>query len=171
MTFTTSLRPAAIALAVLSAAGGASVAMADDNETVDHVEVGALNCDVGEGTGYVFGSTRELTCVFNPTKDGAADEVYVGEIKRYGLDVGKTVNGAMTWLVFAPTEAEWQEGGLDGSYKGVSAEATLGVGLGANAMVGGSEDTLALQPVSLNTQQGINLAIGVGEIELTRVPG
>jgi hypothetical protein len=73
--------------------------------------------------------------------------------------------------VLAPTESEYSEGGLNGSYKGVSAEATFGVGLGANVMTGGSENTLALQPLSLNTQTGINLAIGVGEINLTRVEG
>ena len=76
----------------------------------------------------------------------------------------------MSWLVLAPTEAEPYEGGLDGSYQGVSAEATVGVGLGANVMVGGSEDTLALQPISVNTQNGLNFAIGVGEITLQRIP-
>ncbi|MDW4496429.1 DUF992 domain-containing protein [Sulfitobacter sp. D35] len=172
MTFKSFLRPVTFGAALLAGAGGAAtMAAAQDNETVDHVEVGSLSCDVGEGTGYVFGSTRELTCTFNPTTEGQADEVYVGEINRYGVDVGKTDKGAMSWLVFAPTESEWQEGGLNGVYRGVSAEATVGVGLGANAMVGGSEDTLALQPISLNTQQGLNFAVGVGEIELQRVQG
>lgn len=142
-----------------------------DNETVDHVEVGSLSCDVGEGSGFVFGSTRELVCTFNPVQDGLADETYVGEINRYGLDIGKTDNGRMSWLVLAPTEEEFSEGGLNGSYKGVSAEATLGVGVGANVMTGGSENTLALQPVSLNTQNGVNFAMGVGEIKLQRVSG
>lgn len=142
-----------------------------DNETVDHVEVGSLSCDVGDGTGFIFGSTRELVCTFNPVQDGLADETYVGQINRWGVDVGKTENGQLSWLVLAPTEQEFQEGGLNGTYRGVSAEATLGVGLGANVMTGGSENTLALQPLSVNTQNGINLAVGVGEIELQRVSG
>lgn len=148
-----------------------TAAHAADDETVDHTEVGSLSCDVGDGTGYVFGSTRDLTCTFNPVQEGLADETYVGEINRYGLDIGKTQNGQMAWLVLAPTESEYSEGGLNGSYKGVSAEATLGVGLGANAMTGGSENTLALQPISVNTQTGVNFAVGVGEINLTRVEG
>jgi hypothetical protein len=146
-------------------------AVAADTETVDHTEVGSLSCDVGDGSGFIFGSTRELSCTFNPIQEGLADEVYVGEINRWGLDVGETTNGQMSWLVLAPTESEYQEGGLNGSYKGVSAEATLGVGLGANVMTGGSENTLALQPLSLNTQNGINFAVGVGEINLQRVEG
>lgn len=159
------------AAAMIAGVAFGTTAFAADNETVDHAEVGSLSCDVGDGTGYVFGSTRELTCVFNPVEEGLEDETYIGEINRYGLDIGKTQNGQMAWLVLAPTESEYAEGGLNGSYKGVSAEATLGVGLGANAMTGGSENTLALQPISVNTQTGVNFAVGVGEINLTRVEG
>ncbi len=161
--------------AVAALAAGAALAMPafaqQDAETVDHTEIGALTCDVSDGTGFIFGSTRDLTCTFDPVQDGLANETYTGEISRYGVDIGKTQNGQMGWLVLAPTEAEYDEGGLNGTYRGVSAEATLGVGLGANVMVGGSEDTLALQPLSLNTQNGVNLAIGVGEITLQRIEG
>lgn len=157
------------AAALIAGSAFATAAVAQDNETVDHTEIGALNCDVSDGTGFIFGSTRELLCTFNPVQEGLPDEVYMGEINRYGVDIGQTQNGTMSWLVLAPTEAEYAQGALNGSYKGVSAEATVGVGLGANAMVGGSEDTLALQPVSLNTQTGLNFAIGVGEINLQRV--
>ncbi|MCX7558970.1 DUF992 domain-containing protein [Sulfitobacter sp. F26204] len=157
--------------AVFFATALGGMAMAADKETVDHVEVGSLSCDVGDGSGFIIGSSRELNCTFNPVEEGLADETYLGEINRWGLDVGETTNGQMSWLVLAPTESEYSEGGLDGSYKGVSAEATFGVGLGANVMTGGSENTLALQPLSVNTQNGINFAIGVGEINLTRVSG
>lgn len=158
-------------VALLASGAFGTAAFAADDETVDHTEIGALNCDVSDSTGFIFGSTRELTCTFSPIQEDLPDEVYLGEINRWGIDVGKTQNGQMSWLVLAPTEAEYSDGALNGSYKGVSAEATLGVGLGANVMVGGGEDTLALQPVSLNTQTGVNFAIGVGEIVLQRVDG
>lgn len=161
------------AAALLAGTALASTGMAQtaqsDNETVDHIEIGSLTCDVGTGTGFIFGSTREMACSFNPVQEGVPAETYVGEINRYGIDIGQTQNGTMEWLVFAPTEAEFNEGALNGTYRGVSAGASLGVGLGANAMVGGSEDTLALQPISVNTQTGVNFAIGVGEINLQRV--
>jgi hypothetical protein len=160
-----------LSTAILAGTMFGGAALAADNETVDHTEVGSLSCDVGDGSGFIVGSSRELTCIFNPVEEGQADEKYVGEINRWGLDIGETHNGQMSWLVLAPTESEYSEGGLNGSYKGVSAEATFGVGLGANVMTGGSENTLALQPVSVNTQNGINLAVGVGEINLTRVEG
>ncbi len=164
------LNPVNLAVAAFATSAALSApAYAQDKETVDHFEVGSLSCDVGDGTGYVFGSTRTLNCVFNPVEEGLADETYVGEIQRYGIDIGKTQNGQMSWLVLAPTESEYSEGGLNGSYEGVSAEATVGVGVGANAMVGGSENTLSLQPISLNTQTGVNFAIGVGQITLQRV--
>lgn len=159
-----------IAAIVTGAALSTSAFAQQDGETVDHTEIGSLSCDVGDGTGFIFGSTRELNCTLNPIQEGLADETYIGDIKRYGIDIGKTQNGQMSWLVLAPTEAEYYEGGLNGSYQGVSAEATVGIGLGANVMVGGSEDTLALQPISLNTQNGLNFAIGVGEITLQRIP-
>jgi len=160
-----------LSTAILAGTMFGGAALAADNETVDHTEVGSLSCDVGDGSGFIVGSSRELTCIFNPVEEGQADEKYVGEINRWGLDIGETQNGQMSWLVLAPTESEYSEGGLNGSYKGVSAEATFGVGLGANVMTGGSENTLALQPVSVNTQNGMNLAVGVGEINLTRVEG
>jgi hypothetical protein len=160
-----------LSTAILAGTMFGGAALAADNETVDHTEVGSLSCDVGDGSGFIVGSSRELTCIFNPVEVGQADEKYVGEINRWGLDIGETQNGQMSWLVLAPTESEYSEGGLNGSYKGVSAEATFGVGLGANVMTGGSENTLALQPVSVNTQNGMNLAVGVGEINLTRVEG
>lgn len=156
--------------ALVTGAALSTPAFAQNGESVDHTEIGSLSCDVGDGTGFIFGSTRELTCTFNPIQEGLPDEKYIGNIKRYGIDIGKAQNGQMSWLVLAPTEAEPYEGGLDGSYQGVSAEATVGVGLGANVMVGGSEDTLALQPISVNTQNGLNFAIGVGEITLQRIP-
>jgi len=79
--------------------GGA--ALATDKETVDHTEVGSLSCDVSDGSGFSVGSSRELTCIFNPVEEGQADEKYVGEINRWGLDIGETQNGQMSWMVLA----------------------------------------------------------------------
>lgn len=145
-------------------AGGTAALAADGNRT----EIGSLSCDVGEGTGFIFGSTRDLTCTFNPVADGAPDEVYVGNINRYGLDIGKTEGGQMSWLVMAPTETQSPEGALTGEYGGLSAEATAGVGVGANALIGGSDETVVLQPISVTTQTGVNLAVGVAELFLEK---
>ena len=141
-----------------------TAAMAQDK---NHTEVGSLSCDVADGSGFIFGSSKDLTCTFNPVQEGAAEETYTGHINKWGIDIGKTQNVEMSWLVLAPSE-DIGEGALEGEYGGLSAEATLGVGIGANAMIGGSEDTIALQPISVSKSNGVNFAVGIGEIVLEK---
>lgn len=127
-----------------------------------YVEAGVLSCKVAGGVGFVFGSTKQLSCVFEA---GPKRERYVGVINKFGLDVGITKAGLISWAVLAPTK-DYRPGGLAGSYGGVTSEATVGVGLGANVLVGGSNRTFALQPLSVQAQQGLNLAVGIAGIEL-----
>jgi len=70
----------------------------------------------------------------------------------------------MVWAVYAPTSRA--AGFLAGTYIGGSAEATVGAGVGANILIGGSNHTVELQPISVQEQTGINVAAGVAEIEL-----
>jgi hypothetical protein len=91
-------------------------------------------------------------------------EIYVGTISKFGLDIGATSGGQMVWLVYAPTRGPFA--GLAGVYSGATAEATVGLGLGANVLVGGSNETIALQPLSMTGQTGLNLAAGVASLEL-----
>lgn len=128
-----------------------------------HVEAGVLNCTVHGGPGLVFGSTKNLDCTFNGTSGGT--EHYRGTITKFGLDLGFTSKSKIYWTVFAPS-ADVPSGALAGNYGGVSAEATVGLGVGANALVGGSNDSIALQPVSVQGQQGLNLAVGISQLQL-----
>lgn len=130
-----------------------------------HVRVGTLRCDVEAGTSFIFGSTREVSCVFTPSR-GERAERYTGEIKRYGVDVGYTRSAVMLWGVLATT-GDIRPGALAGTFAGVSAGATAGVGLGANVLVGGSNRGIALQPISIEGNTGLNIALGVGELTLT----
>ena len=101
--------------------------------------------------------------MFTPSAAGAR-EVYVGSIRKFGLDIGATSGGEMVWAVFAPSNR--RIGALAGTYGGASAEATVGAGVGANVLVGGSNRTVSLQPVSGQGQAGLNLAVGVAGLEL-----
>jgi hypothetical protein len=101
--------------------------------------------------------------MFTPAQPGPR-EVYTGSISKFGLDIGATAGGEMVWSVFAPSNKTF--GALAGNYGGASAEATVGAGLGANVLVGGSNRTVALQPVSVQGQSGLNLAVGVSELQL-----
>jgi hypothetical protein len=115
--------------------------------------------------GFIIASKKEVTCLFTPSQ-GGPKEVYVGSINKFGLDIGATSGGEMVWAVYAPTSAG--VGALAGTYTGATAEATVGVGLGANVLVGGSNRTVSLQPISVQGQTGLNLAVGVAGLELRR---
>ena len=125
-------------------------------------KVGTLTCNISGGIGMVIASQKTMACSFAPTK--GKNEVYVKAINKFGLDVGATTQVQMVWAVYAPTSRK--VGALAGSYAGASAEATVGAGVGTNVLVGGSNRTISLQPVSLQGQTGLNLAVGVSGLEL-----
>ena len=127
--------------------------------------VGSLTCNVAGGIGFVFGSSKELSCLFTRT-DGVAER-YTGTIKKYGVDIGFTKEAQMVWLVFAPGNIA--RGSLAGGYVGATASATVGVGVGANVLVGGGSGQVTLQPVSVEGSVGLNVAAGIGEVELRAV--
>jgi hypothetical protein len=130
---------------------------------VEHVQAGTLTCDISGGIGFIIGSQKALNCSFVPTMPGPP-EFYSGTINKLGLDLGGTRGGVMVWAVYAPTNRA--AGSLAGIYAGASAEVTIGAGVGANILVGGSNHTVELQPLSIQGQTGINVAAGVAEIEL-----
>ncbi len=131
------------------------------------VKVGTLTCNVASGFGFIFGSSKALNCTYAGV--GGRYEHYMGNITKFGADIGYTSGGVLVWTVVAPV-AVMQPGALAGAYAGATASATVGVGVGANALVGGSNNTVALQPVSIEGNTGLNVAAGVASITLTSVP-
>jgi hypothetical protein len=125
--------------------------------------VGTLRCDVAGSTAFIFGSTRTMTCDFSHVN--GTSERYTGEINRYGVDIGFQRSAVMLWGVVAPSP-EIGQGGLAGNFVGVSGGATVGVGVGANILVGGARNNISLQPISIEGNTGLNLALGVAELEL-----
>jgi len=110
-----------------------------------------------------IGSRKAVNCTFAPSVPGPV-EYYTGAITKVGVDIGATTASVMVWLVYAPTSRPL--GGLQGSYVGATGEATFGVGAGANVLIGGSNRTVSLQPVSVQGQTGLNVAGGVAELDL-----
>lgn len=148
------------AVAVAAAVGMPVSIMA---QTSNRTKVGTLTCDISGGIGVIIASKKSVACMFTPAQPGPR-EVYTGSISKFGLDIGATAGGEMVWSVFAPSNKIF--GALAGNYAGASAEATVGAGLGANVLVGGSNRTVALQPLSVQGQTGLNLAVGVSELVL-----
>lgn len=148
------------ATAALAFAGGVSAASANT------VEIGMLVCDVAGGDGFIFGSTKSVTCTYTPAASGAAPETYTGAISRYGVDIGFTGEAVMKWAVLAKSLDAYQPGALAGQYGGVGAEVTAALGVGTNVLVRKSTRDFVLQPVSVQGQTGLNIALGVAEFEL-----
>ena len=148
---------------ILSTVAAAALA-ASTPSFAETIQVGVLECAGGPSVGFLIGSSAGLNCVFRPsTRRGA--EGYVGSMNRLGLDVGYTAGTGLGWLVFAPSR-NLAYGALAGHYGGVSANASLLVGGGANVLVGGSNRSVALQPLSVQGQVGLNVAVGVAELRL-----
>jgi len=134
------------------------------------LQVGTLFCDVSGGVGMIIASQKSVQCTFAPAQLAPPNppppaELYLGSIKKVGIDIGATSAGQMIWAVYAPTTTV-APGALSGTYAGATAEATVAVGLGANVLVGGSSRTIALQPLSITGQTGFNIAAGIASLEL-----
>ncbi len=125
-------------------------------------QVGTLSCEVAPGVGFIVGSRKPVRCEYKQA--GQRPEYYVGSIDKYGLDIGVTGGGRLVWGVHVATTQ--RRYALTGGYGGASAEATVAVGLGANVLVGGSNRTVALQPLSIQGQTGLAVSAGIAELTL-----
>src|SRR5205814_1594946 len=130
----------------------ASFAGAHAQQPMPRVQVGILECRGGASIGFVVGSVTHLGCVLRA--DGMPEDRYIATIRKVGLDLGITQESALAWGVFAPV-ARLGPGGLSGDYAGAQGSATLGVGVGGNVLVGGSANSIALQPLSVQGQVGV----------------
>jgi hypothetical protein len=139
----------------------ASIATA--NAQQGRLQVGVLECEGGQNVGYVVGSTTDLTCTFQ--SEGRRPEPYIATIKRFGLDLGFTQQTGFAWAVYAPTNRIGR-GDLAGHFGGVGANASFGVGFGGNLLVGGSNNSFSLQPLSLQGQTGLNVTAGIADLDL-----
>jgi Protein of unknown function (DUF992) len=148
--------------AVAGLALGALALLAPAHALDTTVKIGTMACHVSSGWGFVFGSTRELRCVFT---GGGRTENYDGKISKFGVDIGYQQSGVILWAVFAPS-TDLKPGALTGDYGGITAGAAAGVGGNANVLVGGSTKSISLQPLSIEGDKGINLAVGIAAISL-----
>lgn len=152
MNFKNVISAAAIALGLVTVSASAAP-----------VKLGVLTCDVNGGWGLILGSKKSVSCVFKGT-DGHI-ESYDGTVTKLGVDVGYTAAKTLVWAVFAAGNSD-NEHGIAGTYVGGNVEASAAVGAGVNALVGGFDNTFALQPVSIQLQTGINATVAVQKLSL-----
>ena len=153
------------ALSFLVAAATWSFVVPQGAQAQSGIVAGSLSC-TGHGTmGAVIGSSQRLSCVFTPAVSGPHQR-YAARITRLGLDVGIQGRTQMIWTVLGPSN-RLGPGMLAGNFVGVAANAALGVGGGGNALVGGSHNSIVLQPLSAQVQKGLSVAAGVAGLRLT----
>ena len=132
-------------------------------QPIKRVQVGVLECRGGASIGFIVGSVTNLGCVLRV--EGMPEDRYIATIRKVGIDIGITEESSLAWGVYAPV-ARLGPGDLSGNYAGAQGSASVGVGAGGNVLVGGSNNSIALQPLSLQGQVGLNVAAGLESLEL-----
>lgn len=162
--FCTRSAAALFSLALLLAA--ALLTASADFAQANTIRQGVLTCRTSASVGLIVGSRQKLRCQFK--SESGRIQNYVGTIGRLGLDLGVTAGGVMTWAVLASTPTI-PSGALAGEFVGASGDISVGVGIGANLLVGGTRKSVSLQPLSVEGQVGANLALGVARMRLSPV--
>jgi hypothetical protein len=155
-------------LTVLSAIAAATtltacIGAAEAQQPAQRVQVGVLQCRGGASIGFIVGSVTNLGCVLRI--NGIPEDYYTAAIQKVGIDLGFTENTALAWTVFSPV-AQPGRGDIAGNYVGVDASAAAIVGAGGNVLLGGSNNSIALQPLSVEGETGISVAAGLENLEL-----
>ena len=127
------------------------------------VKAGILTCNVASGFGFILGSSKEVKCTYAPSKGPA--EYYKGTINKFGADIGYSQAAVIVWAILAPT-SDVQPGALAGAYAGATASVTAGVGAGLHVLVGGLDNSISLQPISIEGNEGLNVAAGIAGLKL-----
>jgi hypothetical protein len=141
----------------------ASIAGASAQQPMPRVQIGILECRGGASIGFIVGSVTHLGCVLRI--DGLPEDRYIATIRKVGVDLGITQESALAWGVYAPV-ARLGPGDLAGTYAGAQGSAAVGVGVGGNVLIGGSDNSIALQPLSVQGQVGLSVAAGLESLEL-----
>src|SRR6266851_9144620 len=149
-----------IAVATLVFLSTAISAQAAGNLTV---KTGYLTCHEAGGWGFIIGSSHKIHCTY--TSNNHRTEYYTGTISKFGADIGYLQSAVILWAVATPT-TDLKPGALEGDYAGAQASVALGVGAGANVLLGGFHKSIALQPVSVEGENGLNVAAGIAALSL-----
>jgi len=145
----------------LALASGVTAAAAQ--QAPQPAQIGTLECRGGASVGFVVGSETHLGCILHIKNMN--DDHYEAVIQKVGLDIGITETTKLAWAVISPI-LQPGRGDIAGTYVGVDASAAAGLGVGGNALVGGSNNSIALQPLSVEGETGVSVAAGLERLEL-----
>ena len=154
---------AIITMLLIMTSSGSHIAVAQNAK----LNAGTLTCQGQGSVGLILGSKEKLFCEFT-SSSGDHVQRYDGTITRVGLDIGVRGKSVMIWTVLGST-AQLSGSALGGTFAGVSADVATGIGVGANALLGGNENSIVLQPLSVSGGTGVNIAVGVSGLELRAI--
>lgn len=149
------LTTAAVALGL-----SAGVALAGDGGT----QVGVLTCSMTGIENIVVYTKEEFACTFKP--NNGTEQTYTGVIKEIGVNLSITKDNTMVWGVIAPEKDLASPDELKGTYVGGTGQVEIGGGVAANILIGGSHQTISLQPISVNGMIGAGAALDIAKFEL-----
>lgn len=127
------------------------------------IKAGTLTCKGGAGVGLILGSKKTYACTYTSLSGTVED--YSASVSKIGLDIGVTGDSVIVWTVLGSTDV-LNPRALAGNYAGATADVAIGIGGGAKVLVGGSDSSIVLQPLSIQGQTGLNLAVGVAEMTI-----
>ena len=94
----------------------------------------------------------------------------VGNLQAQQVPIPKTPAEVPGPALGPMTKAYVPLGALAGEYAGVSGDVGIGLGAGVNVILGGSNRTVALQPISLQGSIALNVVAGVSSLKLRPLP-
>ena len=141
------------------------MAVADDTATEKGgTQVGVLTCSMTGIDNVVVYTKEEFDCEYKPNHGDA--QHYKGVIKEIGVNLSITKDNTMVWGVIAPVRELDSPDALKGTYVGGTGQVEIGGGVAANILIGGSGNTISLQPFSVNGMTGIGAALDISAFEL-----
>lgn len=156
------LRLAVVAAALVALSGPVA------GQSPTWTQTGMLTCKLNPSIGFIIAGHQSMECRFVPSVPGPP-QIYEGALNTVGIDIGVVGGGVMAWGVLAPT-AGIPAGALAGTYVGASGDIAVGLGVGANVLVGGSGRSFALQPLSVQGSVALNVTLGLSSLQLRWVP-
>ena len=149
--------------------GAALLALIAPGQALALDRVGSLQCRLSGSSLSVLVENQTVDCLYEDDREGLAPGHYVGRLTKVGANFSVDGPGELAWGVVAATR-DIGPGALQGSYAGPETTVKVGVGGGGALLVGGSNNTISLQPLEVETGKGFGLTAGAESLVLTYVP-
>src|SRR5215467_10447767 len=162
---------AALAVAALGTAGCVQDRAQATNQRMSksRIYIGALECNVGGGMGYLIAGSRVAHCVFTP--EVGQPQAYKGTLRDIGIDIGETLPVRLLWKAYSLGSQRGPDA-LVGTYVGETAAVTAGSQTGGDWLYGGRDAEIALAAAGtfIGDNAGYNIQYAAMTVTLSMMP-